>query len=138
MTTYGIACRNYAWNVGIGLTYMAAGGGATYLMERLFRDKFPNVIPHVKISMSAILPALVVYFVPGPKLISIPDSPELVDWALIAMAVTSMLAHQEHLAFFLMGLAVSYTGDEYGTCLATLTGSSIALHFLRQRILKRS
>jgi hypothetical protein len=134
MTTLSVSSMNYkgyAWNLGVGLTYMAVGGIATYVMDRFFVAFYPNLSPDVKWIVSIFLSAMVAYYSPVPKLVLISDTPTAIHWSLIAVSVISMVADQERLAFFYMGIAIPLLGEPVVTAfMSTLAGAGIAFDTL--------
>jgi hypothetical protein len=134
MTTSGVSSMNlngYAWNLGVGLTYMAIGGIAAYVIDRFFVASYPNLSPDVKWIVSIFLSAMVAYYSPVPKLVAISDAPAGVHWVLIAVSVISIVANQERFGLFSTGIVIPLLGETEATAfIATLAGAGIAFHTL--------
>lgn len=96
MTTFTISStdlRGYAWNFGVGFTYMAIGGLATYALDRIGKKYFPNISLNVKDAVLSFTPAVVSILAPAP------------NWSQVA---------QPNIALFLMVLtAVAYFTKRY-------------------------
>jgi hypothetical protein len=137
MTTLGISTadlRGHAWNLSIGLTYMAMGAVAGYVMDYVLKHQyFDQLQLRLKLGLIYATPAMIAFFAPAPKLIQL-DTTQQVSLGAAGLVLTLFFESQKRdcWAIFVCSVGCILTACRYnlGLSHSAGTGALIMLYHL--------